>query len=73
MGIVEQVHIFGFTNIHTFGPNISLIKLFSLILNYAKPRLLDLYSIRDAFAFAAKEKHLQSTLCHTAFSSSLPN
>ena len=36
MNFIEQVHIFGLTNIHTFGPNISLI---SLMVNYAKPRL----------------------------------
>ena len=36
MDPVEQVHIFGPTNIHTFGPNDSLIRLFSLMLNYAK-------------------------------------
>ena len=38
MDLVEQVHIFGLSNIHTFEPNISLIKLV-LIFNYAKPRL----------------------------------
>ena len=37
--LVEQIYIFGLTNIHTFGPNISLIRLFSLILNYAKPQI----------------------------------
>ena len=31
MGLVEQVQIFG---IHTYGPSISLIRLFSLIFNY---------------------------------------
>ena len=49
MDLVEQVHTFGFSNIHTFGfsniptfgPSISLIMLFSLIFNYAKPRMLD--------------------------------
>ena len=40
MDLAEQVHIFGLTNIHTFGPNISLIRLFSLMLNYAKPRMM---------------------------------
>ena len=39
MDPVEQVHIFGLANIHTFGPIISLIRLFGLVLNYAKPRL----------------------------------
>ena len=37
MDLVEQVRIFRLSNIHTFGPNISLIRLFSLMLNYAKP------------------------------------
>ena len=41
MGLVEQVHIFGLTNIHAFGPIISLIRLFSLMLNYVKPRMLN--------------------------------
>ena len=39
MNLVDQVHIFGLSNIHTFGPNISLIRLFSLMLNYAKPQM----------------------------------
>ena len=39
MDLAEQVHIFGLTNMHTFGLNISLIRLFSLMLNYAKPRI----------------------------------
>ena len=42
MDLVEQVHISGFSNIHTFGPNIGLIRPFSLIFNYAKPRLMQL-------------------------------
>ena len=41
MDFVEQVHIFSVTNIHSFGPNISLIRLFSLMLNYAKPQMKD--------------------------------
>ena len=40
MDLVEQFHNFGLANIHTFGPIVSLIRLFSLMLNYAKPRLL---------------------------------
>ena len=39
MDLVDEVHIFGVTNSHTFGANISLIKLFSLMLNFANPRL----------------------------------
>ena len=39
MDLVELIHIFGLKNIHTFGPIISLIRLFSLMLNYDKPRL----------------------------------
>ena len=38
MGLVEQVHIFGLSNIHTSEPNISLNRVFSLIFNYAKSR-----------------------------------
>ena len=37
--LVEQVHIFGLTNSHTFVPNVSLIRLFSLMVNYAKPQI----------------------------------
>ena len=33
--LVEQVHNFGFSSIHTYGSNIRLIRLF---INYAKPR-----------------------------------
>ena len=40
MDLVEQVHIHGFTNIHTFEPNISLIRLFSLILIMQNPECL---------------------------------
>ena len=40
MDLVEQVHNFGLSNIHTYGSNISLIRLLSLIFNYAKPQLL---------------------------------
>ena len=32
--------IFGLPKIHTFEPNISLIRLFNLIFIYAKPRML---------------------------------
>ena len=39
MDLIEQIDIFGLSNIHTFEPNISLIRLFSLIFNYAKPRI----------------------------------
>ena len=40
MDLVEQVHIFGLTKIHTFEPNTNLIRLFSLMLNYAQLRLI---------------------------------
>ena len=36
MDLVEQVHIFGLSNIHTYGSNISLIRLFSLIFNFVE-------------------------------------
>ena len=44
MDFVEQVHLFGFSNIHTFESNISLIRLFSLIFNYSKLRTFVLTS-----------------------------
>ena len=37
--LVEQVHIFGPSNIHTCESNISLIRLFNLIFNLVKPWL----------------------------------
>ena len=43
MDPVEQVHIFGLTNIHVFEPNNNLIRLFSLIFNYAKLRIMRKY------------------------------
>ena len=45
MDLVEQVHIFGLSNIHTYGSNISLIRLFSLIFNYAKLRIIVLHMV----------------------------
>ena len=35
MDLVEQVHFYGLSNIRTFEPNISLLRLFSLIFNFA--------------------------------------
>ena len=39
MDLFNKVHIFEPMKVHTFEPNIRLIRLFSLMLNYAKPRL----------------------------------
>ena len=40
MDLFNKVHIYEPMKVHTFGPNnIRLIRLFSLMLNYAKPRL----------------------------------
>ena len=49
MDLVKQARILGLTNIRTFGPNISLIRQFSLILNYAKPRLSSDRLLTDEF------------------------
>ena len=63
MDFVEQVHIFGLTNIHTFGPKISLIRIFSLIFNYAKPRMIvfimkkESVKLKFPCIFSAKNKH----------------
>ena len=40
MDLVEQVHFFGLTNTQTFGLIISLIRLLTIVLDYAKPRIL---------------------------------
>ena len=39
MGLFNKVHVFEPIKVHTFGPNISLIRLFGAMLNYAKPRI----------------------------------
>ena len=46
MDLVEQFHILVSQTSKTFGPNIGLIRLFSLMLNYAKPRLTSHLSAR---------------------------
>ena len=40
MDFAEQVRILGLSNIQTFEPYISQIRLFSLLFNYAKPRIM---------------------------------
>ena len=37
MDLFNKVHIFEPMKVHTFKPNIRLIRLFRLMLNYAKP------------------------------------
>ena len=39
MDLFNKVHIFELMEVHPFGRNIMLIRLFSLMLNYAKPRV----------------------------------
>ena len=48
MDFVEQVRNFGFWNVHTFESNISLIRLFSLMFNYAKPAMICAINIMTA-------------------------
>ena len=43
MDLVEQVHIFGLSNIHTFEHNINLIRLFSLIFQLCKTPIITLF------------------------------
>ena len=40
MDLFNKVHIFELMKSHIYEPNISLISLFSLMLNYVKPRIL---------------------------------
>ena len=58
MDLVEQFHIFGLTNIHTFGSNNSLSRPFSLMLNYAKPQM-----ITDNFMEIVQVDNLTCNLC----------
>ena len=39
MNLFNKVHKFELMKVHTFEPNFRLIRLFSLMLNYAKPRM----------------------------------
>ena len=39
----NKAHVFEPMKVHTFGPNIRLIRLFSLMLNYAKPQIRHKY------------------------------
>ena len=39
MDLFNKIHIFEPMKVHTFELNIRLIRLFSLMLNYVKPRL----------------------------------
>ena len=39
MDLFNKVHVFEPMKVHTFEPNIRLIRLFSLMFNYAKPRM----------------------------------
>ena len=64
MDLVEQVHIFGLSNIHTFGPNVSQIRLFSLMLNYAKPQLFEV-SVDDTHSHINKRS--ENYLLHLDF------
>ena len=49
MDLFNNVHIFEPMKVHTFEPNIRLIRLFSLMLNYAKARLV----LAGTFSFRA--------------------
>ena len=40
MDLFNKVHIFEPMKVHTFEPNIRLIRLFSQMLNYAKRRII---------------------------------
>ena len=77
MDFVDQVHIFGLTSIHTYGSNIKLIRLFSLIFNYAKPQILtDIYKSKTKLSVnfekkttTTKDKKIKSHLIRNHFDS----
>ena len=41
MDLFNKVHIFEPMKVHIYEPNIRLIRLFSLMLNYAKARIMN--------------------------------
>ena len=51
MDLFNKVHVFGPMKGHTFGPNINLIRLFSLMFNYAKPRIKGHIHLTPIFFF----------------------
>ena len=66
MDLIEQVHIHGFTNIHTFEPNISLIRLFSLISIMQNPECLrsQLYHKANSYSQTAWVQEISNTVFH---------
>ena len=48
MDLVEQIHIFGVSNIHTFELLISQMRLFGVIFNYTEPLM---YYLNEKFSF----------------------
>ena len=68
MDILERVHVFGFTIIHTFESNISLIRLFGLIPNHAKLRLLlkkKILILMKHFVLELDIQYLTVSILHT--------
>ena len=49
MDLFNKVHILGLMKSHIYETNISLISVFSLMLNYAKPRLLEMLLIKRLY------------------------
>ena len=47
--LFNKVQVFESMKVYTFRPNIRLIRLFSLMLNYAKPRLLMISKRYDTY------------------------
>ena len=46
MDLFNKVHIFELMKSRIYEPNISLISLFSLMLNYAKPQIAQLFVLK---------------------------
>ena len=73
MDLFNKVHVFELMKVHIFGPNIRLIRLFSLMLNYANPdswqmHLLYLYCIHsNQFKLCESLMYFNVTQSWTAF------
>ena len=48
MDLAQQVHIFGISITHIYEPNITPIRLFSLIFNYANLDFYNKYNLYEA-------------------------
>ena len=61
MDLSNKIHIFEPMKVHIYEPNIRLIRLFSLMLNYAKPRMLHIKTIPSIYGNGKQMKECENT------------